>query len=327
MERMISYLTAELALRGHDVTLFARPDSKTRARLISLPTYSQDGSFYSPLDQAVLMSHLSKHSSEFDIIHVHPMSIIYWLPFLRLLNVPYLITHHNAFPDISQAMLAIREFTDIPLVSISDAQRESAPWLNWQATVYYGLPLDLYTFQEKTEGYLAFIGRFSPSKGLPDAIEIAKQSGMKLKIAGRPFHTEEQHYFESTIKPLLRDSMVEYVGELNDDEKQSFLGGANALLFPIMWQEPFGLVMIEALACGAPVIGYRRGSVPEVIAEGVTGFIVNNLREAVDAVKKTQSLSRSRCRQEFENRFSVGRMCTEYVDKYEKLVASWKSVE
>jgi glycosyltransferase involved in cell wall biosynthesis len=327
MERMVSYLTEELVLQGHDVTLFARPDSKTRARLLSPPTYSRKGQLdYTTLDQIVMMSQLSKHSSEFDVIHVHPLDVISWFPFLRLLNVPYLITQQNTIPDSSDMQLAIREFSDVPLVSVSNAQREPAPWLNWQATVYYGLPLQLYTFQEKPEGYLAFIGRFSPVKGLHDALEIAKQSKMKLKIAGRPFLAKEQQYFESAIQPLLSDPMLEYVGELNDSEKQSFLGGACALLFPITWQESFGLVMIEALACGTPVIGYRRGSVPEVITDGVTGFVVEDLQGAVDAVKKVQSLNRSRCRQEVEKRFSVGKMCKEYVDQYEKVVAGWKSV-
>src|SRR5262245_7945534 len=302
MERMVSYLTEELVLQGHDVTLFARPDSKTRARLIAPPTYSEGELHYSALDQIVMMSQLSRHSFEFDVIHVHPMNTLYWLPFLRLLNVPYIITQQNGIPDISNIELAFREFSDVPLVSVSNAQREPAPWLNWQATIYYSLPLALYTFQEKPEEYLAFIGRFSPVKGLHDAIEIAKQSRMKLKIAGRTFHAEEQKYFESVVQPLLKNSMVEYVGELNDNEKQSFLGGACALLFPVVWRESFGLVMIEALACGTPVIGYQRGSVPEVVTDGVTGFVVKGLQDAVEAVKKIQSLSRRRCRQEVENR-------------------------
>jgi glycosyltransferase involved in cell wall biosynthesis len=323
MERMISYLTEGLVLQGHDVTLFARPNSKTRARLISPPTYSQGELNYSALDRVVMMSQLSKYSSEFDLIHVHPMDIIYWLPFLRLLDVPYLVTQHNPIPNVSEVEPAIREFSDVPLVSNSNAQREPAPWLNWQATVYLGLPLELYTLQEKPEGYLAFIGRFYPEKGLHDAIEIAKQSKMRLKIAGRPFNAKERQYFESTIQPVLGDPMFEYVGELNDNEKQSFLGGACALLLPIMLRESGGTAMIEALACGTPVIGYQRGVVPEVITGGITGFVVKDLQEAVDAVKKTQSLSRSRCRQEFENRFSAGKMCKEYVEEYEKLVAGW----
>jgi glycosyltransferase involved in cell wall biosynthesis len=326
IERLVYYLTEELVLRGHDVTLFAHPESKTRARLISPPTYSQGEVHYSTLDQIVMMSQLSKHSSEFDVIHVHPMNFIFWLPFLRLLKVPYLITLHSQMPDVSYMEPAFQEFSDVPLVSISNAQREPAPWLNWQATIYHGLPSELYTLQEKPEEYLAFIGRFTPAKGLHDAVEIAKRSKMKLKIAGRPVDAGEQQYFESEIQPLLEDTMHEYVGELDDKEKQAFLGGAYALLFPITWREPFGLVMIEALACGTPVIGYRNGSVPEVITDGVTGFVVKDLEEAVAAVSKVHSLSRSRCRQEVEERFSVGRMCKESVDQYEKLMAGWKSV-
>jgi glycosyltransferase involved in cell wall biosynthesis len=324
MERMVSYLTEELVLQGHDVTLFASPDSKTRAQLISPPTNSQRELPYSLLDQIVKMSQLSKHSSEFDLIHLHAVSPVYWLPFLRLLNVPYLITQHNILLDVSVMELYFREFSDVPLVSISNAQREPALWLNWQATVYCSLPLELYESQEKSEGYLAFIGRFSPAKGLHDAIEIAKQSKMKLKIAGCPFHASEQKYFESAIQPLLGDPMLEYVGELDDNEKQSFLGGACALLFPVTWREPFGLVMVEALACGTPVIAYRNGAVQEVITDGITGFVVKGLQDAIDAVSRIQSLSRSRCRQEVEERFSVGRMCKEYLDQYEKLIAGWK---
>jgi glycosyltransferase involved in cell wall biosynthesis len=319
IERMVSYLTEELVLRGHDVTLFAHPESKTRARLISPPTYSQGEEHYSTLDQIVMMSQLSKYSSEFDVIHIQPQDPRYWLPFLRLLNVPYLITLHDIIPDVPYMEPAFREFSDVPLVSISNAQREPAPWLNWQATIYHGLPLELYTLQEKPEEYLAFIGRFTPTKGLHDAVEIAKRSKMKLKIAGLPLNLEDERYFESEIQPLLEDSMHEYVGELDDKEKQSFLGGAYALLFPIKWREPFGLAMIEALACGTPVIGYRNGSVPEVITDGVTGFVVEDLQEAVAAVNKVRSLSRSRCRQEVEERFSVGRMCEASVEQYEKL--------
>jgi glycosyltransferase involved in cell wall biosynthesis len=319
MERIVSYLTEELVLQGHEVFLFAMPGSTTCARLISPPRISQEERSYSDLDQIVMMSQLSNLSSEFDVIHVHPTYPAYWPLFLRLLGKPHLITHHNVVPDLSGIAHAVPEFSDAPLVSISNAQREPAPWQNWQATIYHGLPLELYTFQEKPEEYLAFIGRFWPFKGLPDAIEIAMQAGMKLKIAGLPYLPTERQYFESEIQPLLGTSMVEYVGELDDNEKQSFLGGARALLFPIMWQEPFGLVMIEALSCGTPVIGYRRGSVPEVVTDGVTGFVVGNVQEAVDAVKKIQSLSRRRCRQEVEKRFSAARMCREYVNLYEML--------
>jgi glycosyltransferase involved in cell wall biosynthesis len=323
MERIVSYLTEELVLQGHEVFLFAMPGSTTGARLISPPRTSQEEWSYSDIDQIIMMSQLSNLSSEFDVIHVHPTYPQYWPLFLRLLGKPHLITHHTDVPDLSGIAHAVRGFFDVPLASISNAQREPAPWLNWQATLYHGLPLDLYTYQEKPEEYLAFIGRFSPNKGLPDAIEIAKQAGMKLKIAGMPFLPDGQQYFESVIQPLLKNSMVEYVGELDDNEKQSFLGGARALLFPIMWEEPFGLVMIEALACGTPVIAYRRGSVPEVITDGVTGFVVGNAQEAVGAVKKIQSLSRRRCRQEVEERFSVARMCREHVSLYETLADKW----
>jgi glycosyltransferase involved in cell wall biosynthesis len=317
VERIVSYLTEELVLQGHNVTLFASHDSRTRARLISPRTFL--------LWEIAMMSQLSKLSSEFDVIHVHPQNPSYWLPFLRLLNTPYMITLHDSISAFAGTP-ALREFPDVPLVSISNHQREPAPWLNWQATIYHGLPLELYEFQEKPEEYLAFLGRFDPFKGLHDAIEIAKQSKMKLKIAGCASNMTEEQYFDNAIRPQLEDPMFEYVGELDDNEKQSFLGGACALLFPITKPEPFGMVMIEALACGTPVIGSRIGSVPEIITDGVTGFVVRDLREAVDAVKKAQSLSRSRCRHEFEKRFSAGRMCKESVDHYEKLMTGRKSV-
>ena len=319
MERMISYLTEEIMSQGHEVTLFARGGSKTRARLISPPTNGGENTTDFNLDQAVMMSQLSRRVSEFDVIHVHPISI-HWLPFLRLLNAPYLITQHNIIrADAVEVERAVREFSDAPLVSISDAQREPVPWMNWRATVHYGLPLDLYKLQEKAGEYLAFIGRITPVKGVSDAIEIAKRSGRKLKIAGQPITKEDSQYFESKILPFLKGPMFEYVGELNDSEKQSFFEDACALLCPVKYREAFGLVMIEALACGTPVIGYGLGSIPEVVDDGVTGFVVRGVEEAVDAVSRIHLLSRKRCRQEVDQRFSAGRMCAQYLQMFEKL--------
>jgi len=205
------------------------------------------------------------------------------------------------------------------VVSISDAQREPLPWVNWQATVYHGLPDDLYSFRAAPGTYLAFLGRISPEKRVDRAIEIAKRVRMPLKIAGKVDRVDED-YFESVVHPLLRDPLVEYVGEIGEGEKDEFLGNAYALLFPIDWPEPFGLVMIEAMACGTPVIAYRHGSVPEVMEEGRTGFIVKGLEEAVEAVWRVPKLSRERCREIFAQRFTAARMAGDYLRVYERLI-------
>jgi glycosyltransferase involved in cell wall biosynthesis len=205
------------------------------------------------------------------------------------------------------------------VISISDAQRDPLPWLNWQGTVSHGLPDDLYTFRPEPEKYLAFLGRISPEKRVDRAIDIAKRIGMEIKIAAKVDATDRE-YFDDVIAPLLHDPLVEYVGEIGEGEKDEFLGNAYALLFPIDWPEPFGLVMIEAMACGTPVIAYRQGSVPEVMEEGVTGFIVHSLEDAVLAAERIPSLSRQRCRQLFEGRFSASRMARDYLAIYQRVV-------
>jgi glycosyltransferase involved in cell wall biosynthesis len=212
------------------------------------------------------------------------------------------------------------EYYDAPLVSISNDQRQPIPNANWQATIHHGLPGDLYTCCERPGEYLAFLGRVSPEKRVDRAIEIARQAGVKLKIAAR-IYPEERAYFQQVIEPLLRDSesWVEFMGEVGGREKDEFLGNARALLFPIDWPEPFGLVMIEAMACGTPVIGWRKGAVPEVITEGVTGYIVDSVEEAVRAVGRVSSLSRRDCRKVFEERFEAARMARDYVEVYQRL--------
>jgi glycosyltransferase involved in cell wall biosynthesis len=212
-------------------------------------------------------------------------------------------------------------FPTMPVVSISDAQRAPLPWINWLGTVYHGLPEDLYTFRETPGTYLAFLGRIAPEKGVEQAIAIAQQVGIPLKIAAKVARDDRAYYCE-VVQPLLqKNSLVEYIGEVGGDNKDAFLGEAYALLFPIDWPEPFGLVMIEAMACGTPVIAYRRGSVPEVLADGVTGWIVEDMEEAVQAVGRVPALSRVHCRQMFEERFSATRMAHDYLRIYKRLLA------
>ena len=209
----------------------------------------------------------------------------------------------------------------MPVISISDGQREPLPWANWQATVYHGLPADMYQFRDEPGSYLAFLGRVSPEKRVDRAIEIAKQVRIPLKIAAKVDRVDTD-YFETVVEPLLRHPFVEFVGEIGEGEKAEFLGNAYALLFPIDWPEPFGLVMIEAMACGTPVIAYRGGAVPEVMEEGHTGFIVEGLEDAVEAVRRVPELSRKRCREVFDQRFTAARMAHDYVQVYERLINS-----
>jgi glycosyltransferase involved in cell wall biosynthesis len=219
-------------------------------------------------------------------------------------------------PDLAPVY---RRFRRTPVVSISDAQRAPLPWLNWQGTVYHGLPEDAYTFQPDPGKHLAFIGRISPEKRVDRAIEIARRVGMEIKIAAKVDDVDRE-YFEAYIAPLLKDRYTDYVGEIGEGEKDDFLGSAAALLFPIDWPEPFGLVMIEAMACGTPIVAYRQGSVPEVIDEGVTGFIVEGIGDAVKAVERVFTLSRKRCRERFQERFTVSRMARAYREIYERLI-------
>jgi glycosyltransferase involved in cell wall biosynthesis len=264
-----------------------------------------------------MLEQLLQEAASFDIIHFH-IDYLHF-PSSRRQSTPVVHTSHGRL-DMAELAPLFHEFRDIPVVSISDAQRAPLPWINWQATVYHGLPEDSYTFQAQPGQYLAFLGRISPEKQVHHAIEIARRVGMRLKIAAK-IDKRDWEYYQTVVKPLLADPLVEYVGEIGADEKDRFLGEAYALLFPIDWPEPFGLVMIEALACGTPVIAYRRGSVPEVLEDGVTGFIVENLAEAVRAVGRIQRLDRGKCRRQFEQRFSVSRMTGDYLEVYRRLLA------
>jgi glycosyltransferase involved in cell wall biosynthesis len=318
-ERVVSYLTEELVRQGHEVTLFASGDSVTQAQLVA-PCRRALRLDKECIDQLahhiVELELVLKHSSRFDIIHFHTDYLHF--PLSRRQSMLHLTTLHGRL-DIPDLVPLYREFTEVPVISISDAQRQPLPWLNWQGTVYHGLPEDLYRFRETPGTYLAFLGRISPEKRVDRAIEIAKAIGMEIKIAAK-VDAVDRAYFEHSVAPLLEHPLVEYIGEIGESKKDEFLGSAYALLFPIDWPEPFGLVMIEAMACGTPVIAYCHGSIPEVIEHGVTGFIVNGLEDAIRAAERLSTLSRKHCRRSFEQRFSVSRMAAEYVAVYERLL-------
>jgi len=317
-ERVVHYLTEELVRQGHEVTLFASGDSITSARLIACcpRALRLDADCTDPLaHHFVMLSKVFKSFDRFDVFHFH---LHYWhFPLSRLAGITNVTTLHGRL-DIPDLAPLSREYAEMPLVSISNSQRRPLPWLNWQATVYHGLPPDLLSFREGAGGYLAFLGRISPEKRVDRAIEVAKRVGMQLKIAAK-VDKVDQEYFEG-IRPLLKHPLVEFLGEIRQSEKEDFLGDAYALLFPIDWEEPFGLVMIEAMACGTPVIAYNRGSVPELVQDGITGFVVNDEEGAARAVEKVSTLDRRKCRQSFEERFTATRMARDYISLYKRLL-------
>ena len=318
-ERIVSYLTEELVRVGHDVTLFASGDSVTSARLVAPCQRSlrKNERCKDPVAREVLLlDHLIEHIDEFDLIHFHTGYLHF--PICRYLWVPHVTTLHGRL-DVPDLVPVFDRFRHERLISISNAQRQPLRWANWQATVYHGLPKDLFQFHPHTGDYLAFLGRVSPEKRADRAIEIAKRVRMPLKIAAKVDRVDRR-YFKRVIEPLLNDSLVEWVGEISDSEKNEFLGNAYALLFPIGWPEPFGLVMIEAMACGTPVIAYDGGSVAEVMEDGVTGFIVRELDDAAEAIRRVCNLSRACCRQVFEKRFTVTRMARDYVKIYKRTI-------
>jgi glycosyltransferase involved in cell wall biosynthesis len=323
-ERVVSWLTEELVALGHDVTLFASGDSRTSARLEPACPISlwRDPDVRETLPQHIRMLELVfRDVSRFDVIHFHCDYIHY--PLIRRLPCANISTLHGQIHLHDLAPL-FEEFREIPLVSISNAQRRPLPGANWQATVYHGLPRDLHTFQPRPGKYLAFLGRIAPEKRLDRAIEIATNAGIPLKVAAK-IYEEDRAYFQSDIAPLLKkhQSQVEFIGEVGGERKDEFLRDALALLFPIDWAEPFGLVMIEALACGTPVIAWRNGSVPEIIEHGVTGFVVDNLRDALASLGRIPEISRSACRRAFEERFDSRRMALEYIAVYRRLIGDF----
>ena len=320
-ERVVSYLTEELVCQGHEVTLFASGDSVTKAHLVAACRRSlrMDKHCVDRMAHHILMlEHMLQRAAEFDIVHFHTDYLHF--PLSRREQITHVTTLHGRL-DIPDLVPLHQEFRDMPVISISDGQREPLPWANWQATVYHGLPADMYQFRDEPGSYLAFLGRVSPEKRVDRAIEIAKQVRIPLKIAAKVDRVDTD-YFETVVEPLLRHPFVEFVGEIGEGEKAEFLGNAYALLFPIDWPEPFGLVMIEAMARGTPVIAYRGGAVPEVMEEGHTGFVVEGLEDAVEAVLRVPELSRKRCREVFDQRFTAARMAHDYVQVYERLINS-----
>lgn len=319
-ERVVSWLTEELVALGHDVTLFASADSLTAARLRAACPRSlrTDSNCVDPMPHHLLMlEQVVRRAPEFDIIHFH---IDYMhFPASRRSNLCHVTTLHGRL-DIPDLAPLYAEFSKMPVISISIEQRRPLPWLNWTGNVYHGLPEKLFPPRFERGKYLAFIGRISPEKRPDRAIEIAKRTGMPLKIAAKVDRADRE-YFESQIKPLLDHALVEYIGEIGDGEKGEFLGNAFACLVPIDWPEPFGITMIEAMACGTPTIAYRHGSVPEVIDEGLTGFIVSDMEQAVAAVERIPQVSRRTCRKIFEKRFTAPRMAREYERIYEEEIA------
>lgn len=314
-ERVVSYLTEELVRQGHEVTLFASGDSATRARLepITSQALRLDPDCVDPIaHHIVMLDRVLRKAHLFDIIHFHTEYLHF--PLMRTLTTSHITTRHGRL-DLADFVQLHREFADIPLISISQHQRAALPSANWLGTVYHGLPESLYTYRSGGD-YLAFLGRVSPEKGLTRAIDIAKRSGMTLRIAAK-IDKGDREYFETTIKPLLGPG-IEFLGEVGERDKGEFLGNARALLFPIDWPEPFGIVMIEAMACGTPIIAWNRGSVPEIVQHGVNGFIVNDVEAAVSAVARVSEIDRARCRQVFEERFSARRMTRDYLAAYEQ---------
>lgn len=323
-ERVVSYLTEALVELGHEVTLFASGDSQTKAELISAwpCALRLDSSVCDP--NALQMLQVEKACAayeQFDILHFH----IDYLPFslFSRFGAPFVNTMHGRL-DLPELQPVFNTFSNVPVVSISNSQRLPLPQANWMQTIYHGLPADLLTPQTDIQPeYLAFLGRICPEKGIDTAIRIAAQSGLPLKIAAK-VDKADKAYFETVIEPLLSQANVEFIGEINEAQKPAFLSGAKALLFPINWPEPFGLVMIEAMACGTPVIAFKHGSVPEVIDDGVTGFIVEDEIGAVGAIARLHELPRTKIRERFEERFTAKVMANNYLNLYTEILHARK---
>ena len=316
-ERVVSFLTEELVSKGHHVTLFASGDSITRARLVSVCDRSLrlNGDCVDQLVHHIAMLQLVLDESDhFDVVHFH-IDYLHF-PLSRLMRLPHVTTLHGRLniPDLKPFY---NIFKDMPVVSISQEQRKPLEEINWVGNVYHGLPENLFKPNYNPGRYLAFLGRISREKGVDRAIEMAIRSDIPLKIAAK-IDKNDQEYFEQHIKKLIDHPLIEFIGEISEPEKNEFLGNAICLLFPINWLEPFGLVMIESLACGTPVVAYRKGSVPELIDHGVSGFIVDNQDDAVKAVKNIGLLDRQECRRVFEERFTAAHMATDYLKVYSR---------
>ena len=324
-ERVVSFLTEELVAEGHDVTLFASGDSQTSARLHPVwpKALRLDPSIRDPIaPHMMLMEEVYRQAGDFDVLHFH---MDYWsFSLFGRQRTPFVTTLHGRL-DLPELQPVFNMFPNAPVISISDSQRRPLPQANYVRTVLHGLPENLLTPQAKKPEYLAFLGRIAPEKRPDRAIRIARAAGIPLKIAAKVDRADSE-YFETTIKPMLSGGGVEMIGEISDREKPDFLSGALGLLMPIDWPEPFGLVMIEAMACGTPVIAFNRGSVPEIIEDGLTGFIVEDETSAVARVQKLEGLSRTKVRKRFEERFTARRMAEDYVQVYRNLGASERPV-
>jgi glycosyltransferase involved in cell wall biosynthesis len=315
-ERIVSIVTEALVRRGHEVTLFASGDSSTRARLVpAVPCALRlDSAVVDPLAHHVVqLRHVIDRAASFDIIHNHMDYLGF--PLLAATSTAVITTLHGRL-DLADLRAVFAAYSDAALISISDAQRQPFAGADWRGTVYHGLPVTSDAIGHGDGGYLAFLGRISPEKRVDSAIRVATAVGMPIKIAAKVDRADAE-YFEERIRPLLKTANVEFLGEIGGADKVRFLGAARALLFPIDWPEPFGLVMIEALACGTPVIARRRGSVPEVLEDGVTGFVCDDDDAMIDAARRIDELDRATCRRVFESRFSDTRM----VDDYERIYA------
>jgi glycosyltransferase involved in cell wall biosynthesis len=323
-ERIVSFLTEELVRQGHDVTLFASGDSETAASLVSPCPRSlrlDPGAVDTLPPHYRLMEQVFDRLDDFDIVHFH-IDYLHF-PLSKRHQFAHLTTLHGRL-DIPELAPLYHVYRDEPVVSISDNQRRPLPHAGWQATVQHGLPPSLLSLDATPADYLAFLGRISPEKRVDRAIEIARRAGLPLRIAAK-IDRADRDYFDREIKHLLRQPHVEFVGEIGEGEKQAFLGQARALLFPIDWEEPFGLVMIEAMACGTPVVAFRRGSVPEIVEDGVTGFVVDNVEEAAEAVCRVPTLSRTGCRARFDRRYTAARMAFDYLTVYRRLLKGWET--
>ncbi|MBV8771357.1 MAG: glycosyltransferase family 4 protein [Deltaproteobacteria bacterium] len=318
-ERVVAYLSEELARRGHEITLFASGDSTAATRIEALRTAPLRAAGLIPWGNSLhlpMLSQVFETSARFDVIHCH---VDYWsFPFARMVRTPALTTIHGRL-DIPELFEVYRYYSDAPLVSISNAQRGPLPELNWVGTVHHGLPANQLRFNSGCGKYLAFLGRIAPEKRVDLAIEIARRTQIPLNIAAK-VDAADQEYFESQVRPLLGGGGVEFIGEISERQKSEFLGNAIALLFPVDWPEPFGLVMIEALACGTPVIARPCGSVPEVLRDGVTGFLGSSIEDLVGAVHRISSIPRQQCRAEFEARFTAAVMAANYERIYYQLI-------
>src|SRR5688572_4721858 len=317
-ERVVAYLVDALVELGHEVTLFASGDSRTRARLVSAAPNSLrlDSTCRDTMAPQIRELELvSRMAHRFDVIHFHTGFL--HLPLTRYLPAPSVTTMHGRL-DMDELAPLMKEFRDVPLVSISDDQQRPCPHQRWCATVYHGLPSRLLPYNASPDDYVAFVGRISPEKRLDRAIEIARRAGMELRVAAK-IDAADREYFNAEIAGLMTQPHVTYLGEIGEAEKAELLGGARALLFPIDWPEPFGMVVIEALSCGTPVLAWPGGSVPELLEPDVTGWIVDSIDKAVEALRRVDAIDRAACRAAFEQRFTADRMARDYLAVYKRL--------